>query len=288
MRSFSERHGLISPKTAIQRGRIDERLRNRLWSLCDEVFWNNFSNFMGDDDFTDFALRLIQDQFFGSRVDELKYSIRNNIAAFREWFLSARWNEVYDLVQFIANFSRLAGAGEPYSRLRLHGEKFTSECNSLLQTEKSAYRFVGQDLCEITDEGEILEIEKALTAPQRFSASKTHLSTALGLFADREKPDYRNSIKEAISAIESAFSTINGKRLNSLSDSVKMAEKKGFVLHPALKSGILSIYGWTSDEGGVRHALFDADSDVGEAQAKLMLVMCSALLNYLISQDHSR
>jgi hypothetical protein len=54
-------------------------------------------------------------------------------------------------------------------------------------------------------------------------------------------------------------------------------------LHPALKSGLLSLYGYTSDEDGIRHAILES-KDIGFAEAKFMLVTCSAFVNFLIDK----
>jgi hypothetical protein len=52
-------------------------------------------------------------------------------------------------------------------------------------------------------------------------------------------------------------------------------------LHSALKKGFSSIYGYTSDNDGIRHALTQ-DSNCDQEDAKYMLVSCSAFVNYLI------
>lgn len=59
-------------------------------------------------------------------------------------------------------------------------------------------------------------------------------------------------------------------------------ENEGIHLHIAFKEGIIKLYGWTSDDGGIRHALMDGDSSVTENEARFMLVLCSAYVNYLI------
>ena len=52
-------------------------------------------------------------------------------------------------------------------------------------------------------------------------------------------------------------------------------------LHPALKRGFLAIYGYTSDEGGIRHAMLE-ETNIAFEDAKYMLVSCSTFINYLI------
>ena len=63
---------------------------------------------------------------------------------------------------------------------------------------------------------------------------------------------------------------------------------KGFgsqvVLHPALSSAFDKLYGYTSDEQGIRHALLDS-SNLQQEDAVFMLVSCSAFVSYLIAKS---
>ena len=54
-------------------------------------------------------------------------------------------------------------------------------------------------------------------------------------------------------------------------------------MHPALKAGFSKLYGYTSDESGVRHPILK-DANVGFAEAKYMLVTCSAFVNFLVDK----
>jgi hypothetical protein len=51
-------------------------------------------------------------------------------------------------------------------------------------------------------------------------------------------------------------------------------------LHPALKSAFSNLYGYTSEESGIRHALTETDK-VDFHDAKFMLVVCSAFANFV-------
>jgi len=56
-------------------------------------------------------------------------------------------------------------------------------------------------------------------------------------------------------------------------------------LHEALKRGFSAIYGFTSDESGIRHALLEkGDADVDETDALFMLSACAAFVSYLIGK----
>lgn len=51
-------------------------------------------------------------------------------------------------------------------------------------------------------------------------------------------------------------------------------------LHPALKTAFSNLYGYASDEGGIRHALLEAEKIEFE-DALFFLVVCSAFVNYI-------
>ena len=98
--------------------------------------------------------------------------------------------------------------------------------------------------------------------------------------SNRNNPDYRNSIKESISAVESACRLIGGGK--TLADALKRIRDR-IGLHPALEKGFSALYGYTSDEGGIRHALLE-ESTLDATDARFMLVACSAFVNFLVSK----
>ena len=115
------------------------------------------------------------------------------------------------------------------------------------------------------------------------SGPRTNLATALELLGKRPTPDYRNACKEAISAVESAAKLISGDRASKgIKEPLqKLAEK--VPIHGALLAGFEKLYGYTSDDSGIRHGLLD-ESTVGLAEAQYMIVACSAFVHYLISK----
>ena len=53
-------------------------------------------------------------------------------------------------------------------------------------------------------------------------------------------------------------------------------------IHPSLRDGLVKLYGFTSDEDGIRHPILDKPN-VGE-DARFMIVACSAVVNWIIAK----
>jgi hypothetical protein len=61
------------------------------------------------------------------------------------------------------------------------------------------------------------------------------------------------------------------------------------VLHGGLKKAFCVLYGYASDEEGVRHALvLEKEAQVDEADALFMLGACASFVSYLIARSSSR
>ena len=102
------------------------------------------------------------------------------------------------------------------------------------------------------------------------------------MLSNRQSPDYANSIKESISAVEAMCQLIAGDKKATLGDALRQLDSKlGGTMHPALRAAFNSIYGFTSDAQGIRHALL-GKSDLDVEDAMFMLVACSAFINYLV------
>lgn len=103
------------------------------------------------------------------------------------------------------------------------------------------------------------------------------------MLSDKKKPDYRNSIKESISAVESLAKIITKNDKTTLGQALKEIESKHNI-PSSLKTAFSALYGYTSDEGGIRHSLIETGVTVDIEEARFMLIACSAFINYLISK----
>ncbi len=73
----------------------------------------------------------------------------------------------------------------------------------------------------------------------KFAGVAAHLQRGLELYADRESPDYRNSIKESISAVESMARIVAENPKATLGDALKTIEKRGSLHHACNQTATL-------------------------------------------------
>ncbi len=276
---FSQKIGKTSVRDSIQIESIDIKLENRIWNTIKINFFDEIGvdfNYKVDRD-SDIGqvFQAIWQDFFGNRADEIPKDIQRNISArefvgyIKDWFFKCQWYEKYDFLEYLSKLD-----------LKYFELGFTEKCNEALKREMSAYRIVDGFIIQITSEEEIVEIEEALLNPSKWNPVNTHLKTAIEYFSNRENPDYRNSVKESISAVESLCKIIVGNNSATLAPALKIIEKK-HKIQDALRSAFTALYGYTSEAGGIRHSLLEDDIIVTMEDAKFMLVSCSAFINYL-------
>lgn len=155
--------------------------------------------------------------------------------------------------------------------------------NVILEEEKSGYRLINEKFVNITNKAELDSLHQASNSP--YHSVNIHIRKAISLYSDRKNPDYENSIKESISAVEAMCCTITGMTGSSatLGAAIKRLEDSGIIIHAALRDAFSKMYGYTSDSDGIRHGGIDFKNAPAE-DAKYMLVSCSAFVNYLIEK----
>lgn len=274
---FSQREG-VKPSKDIQINSLDIETRNRIWNAISKYYFEILLDESFDINKRDYLrwktlLEDIWDRLFKESLEFIHRNDPKNIYDYlKDYTLSHEWYEIYDLIEFVAE----TFVSDP------HNVRFKKYCNSVLKEESTGYRFVGGRISSITSEEEIAEIEEALTTP--FDPINDHIQRALELMSDRRSPDYRNSIKESISAVEFVCKLIIGERDSTLGRAISKLEQSGLKLHEDQKEGWKKLYHWTSDDSGIRHAIMDKPR-VDLDDAKYMLVNCSAFVIYLISQS---
>jgi len=277
---FSERYGHKEARHALQRDSMERGLRNRIWDgvylhFCKPLLdWGDLENVHEAPGGIGVTLYGLWHEHLKRPWDTIdSETVGAAVEALRDYFFSREWWAVYDLLEYLAE-----ELDEHY------GQRLIGMCNRVLDEEKSAYRFVGTQIAEITSEEEIKAIESALAKAEPLAGVRTHLQTALELYKRKPKAEYRNSIKESVSAVEALACLITDEPKATLGKALDKIEQQGQVkIHGALKKAFGILYGYTSDEDGVRHKMLE-EGRVGRAEALYMLVACSAFVSYLVSK----
>ena len=271
---FSERKGYEIISTDILRTEINDTLRNGIWNIVYLLKWKiNFvdyrfnidhqNNNLGKNSIGQFS-SLLWYSYFRLAIDDRPSHSDDMFSKIRDYFFGCQWYEFYDFLEFVLTY--------------YEDKKLNDAVNFQLEKELSGYRFINGQITDITDKQEIEMLEVALN-DENFPNVKAHLQRALELLSDRKNPDYRNSIKESISAVESIAKEIAQKPKADLGAALSAIEKQG-KLHRAMKSAFLSLYGYTSDADGIRHALME-EQNLTADDAKFFLLSCTSFINYL-------
>jgi hypothetical protein len=274
---FSQREGIKKGKIKIQKKRMSETLRKRLWNSFSTYCFPEIQSRDMSPTPAIFLREKFWDQIFKDLLDDMPIDYHEYRDQLKNYFLfESSWDQAYEFLEFFVR-----------NMISHYKGRFEHSCNDVLAQEQSAYRFVNGILTSITTTIEIETIESALssTTIHPLKTVNKHLDTALNLLFDKKKPDYRNSIKESISAIEAHCKIVSNTPKADLSIILKELEKKG--LNPVLKSAFNKLYGYTSSSNGIRHGAIK-DTEVSYSLAKFMLVVCSAFVNYLIDMNLSK
>ena len=278
---FSKRSGQVPVKKIIQSKSIDDDLSNSLWNALTCVYWNMVTSSESLPGYPSLSYRPNEPikllceslwiDYFKTPIDKLSSDWPTVLNVLREEFFNSIWYAMYDYIEFVAQNNIID--------LRDRNNRFMRLCNVYLERELSAYRFVGGVIAPIISEEEIHSIETALQIQK--PPIQEHFQTALQHLADRNRPDYRNSIKESISAIEYVTKEVTHSKSHSITPLLTKIERE-YGLHPALKTAFNKLYGYSSDAEGIRHALTEG-CNLNFDDAKFMLVVCTAFVNYVLS-----
>ncbi len=261
---FSERHEIIK-LVNLNPNEMPNELRNRIWNAT-QKYIEGFSPGDRND-----VIQYLWDRFFKEDVDALKhrmYSGHIDIGQIKKKFYEYKWNKVYDFLEFLLSVDDHQKAG------------FINILNLVFIDERAQYKIINGMVTPLISGEEAEEVEKAFES--KYSSVSKHIKKAIELYRKRPVADYQNSIKESISAIEALARIVLNKPSATLGALVEQLN-----IHPAFKKAIKELYGWTSDEGGIRHAENGKELKIDEKEARYMLVQCSALVNYIISKNEN-
>lgn len=272
MKKFSERFGFVEQKL-YQVNTMDGDTKVSLWNALHLYFWQFTEEGNAGDvanENLDTVTRIAWVNLFKWDLSELTWDWNSREKRISEEFYNVSWWRVCEIIEYFAPQADV---------MRLDGTtNFVKFCNDIFERERFSYKFVSGSLVQLTNETEIDEVEAASTISYEIIGE--HIKSAIRLLAIKPDPDFRNSIKESISAVEAACKLIDGRENATLPRALARLRNK-VDLHADFEQGFKKIYDYTSDANGIRHSLLEK-SNLDSDDARFMLVSCSAFVNYLL------
>ena len=270
MTMFSERNGYTKPNNVIIAGRLPKEIANAICNWYVNILRNIKNEKERNTLEITFWTKFLNEYSLDCPV-LMKYKRYPTLDYWQD--SSKKWYKKLDALEFICSLLKKKDGDLYYS--------LEESLNKEFERLNYGYRVVGGCVVEVTNKEEINAILETLTDNDKGVGVKTHIESALKLLSpSQSKPDYRNSIKESISAVECYCRELTGQK--TLDSALKHLTNKGITLNSQMKKGFENLYYYTNDaKTGVRHALMDEKNLPSADEAVYMLVVCSAFINYL-------
>lgn len=191
------------------------------------------------------------------------------------------WFKVYDVIEALhAHFhesDRASGI-----RQQREASRFADEINSFFLEKGIGWQLVNGAIVTRGDEAFETTVKTAVTvlkADEKPTAAG-HLQFALVALSARPKPNTSGAVAHATSAVECVLGEITGQAM-TLGEYLKNHPD---LLHPALKKGLLGVYGYASDEGA-RHG--KEGTEPAREDAEFAVGVCAAVCT-LLTRKHPK
>ena len=277
--TFSQAYGYEDLPEPLKLEELSEEARTRLWSL---LYRNvHATRMVGTFGASHVGvtwasiLEVIHEDVFGRPADEFDTKFDNFRRTFRHNITYYPFNLVFDLLLAIMRHPECP-------------EDFARSVAMIFVRCRMAYVV---DLgppptifpAAIRQEGEAVLRATGELSDAGLLGAERHLRQASDCI---NRGDYPGAVRESIHAVESTARQID-PNARTLDPALKSLERAG-ALHPALKQAFSNLYGYTSDEQGIRHALIDnPQANVGLDEAVFMLGACASFSSYL-ARKHQR
>lgn len=276
--SFSQAQGYEEIPKRLKLEEISDEARVFLWNALyraiDKTYdWGSDFNPDHVGEPWDEIFHDLHENFFKLRIDEFQLPDLNDLKLTYGINLlgEGKFNKIFDFLQYVMRHEDC-----PPEFINDVAETF-EKCQLAYIVDKE-HPVTIYPAATKTEGRTILKARKQLHDNGLLGA-ETHLRKASD-FLDQGR--YPESIRESINAVESVARKLDPNVSNSLDKALKALEK-GNPVHPALKEALLKLYGYTSDEKGIRHSLIDeSQANVGIDEAVFMLGACASFSSYLL------
>ena len=274
---FSRRHGYEPLPEAMQLEQISEGLRIQIWNRIRNLLMG-MSKDVGVTFFTRDGDRFVE-RVLGKLTtrpeDEIDTDYEPTMEFIKTIVLQEQFHSVLDLVEFISNDHAC-------------GSSFAEQVQQLFERHAAPYRFDSSHRPfhfiprSSKEQGEAIQQAVDTLRQTRMDGASAHLRKAAEAMNGGR---YAESVGNSIHAVESAARLIDPKAAKTLGPALKSLQDRGVLNHEALAKAFSALYGYSSNEQGIRHALLDrSEANVGLDEAMFMYGACASFAAYLVSK----
>lgn len=280
MLSFSDRYGYTHPSDALIIEQFPPEVANEVCTMFDRIAQSyTHSNTITFQEMEE----TVWCHYLHRRLNDFPCTMYEPLPVITDYLQdsSIAWYNKLNLLEFVlCTIEDYAGDYHDTKAEHLL-KRMENTLNACFESLHYGYRVVDCQITSIVDKKEIASIEQAMNESN--DNVREHLQQALNLFAKRPDPDYRNSIKESISAVECLAREITGE--STLDRAFPKLKTNGVQLNSQFEEGLKRLYYYTNDgKTGIRHALMEDTYTPTVADAQYMLVTCSAFVNFIRSK----
>jgi AbiJ N-terminal domain 4 len=269
---FSQRSGLAETPPQLKIGEVSDELR-RLFSYYMEIEIDKFSRIGVDRSYFEDKWKRVATDFYvfflSKRHDEFNGGAYEFEKTINHGIKSLKIGPLFDMVEFFYRHPNCS-------------TELKTNFQSAFVTARAAYRIIDGQIVAIGSDEQGAAFEKAIldTESKGVVAARTHLIASGSALRNG---DWAGSVRESIHAVESMALQL-APDASTLGPALTALEKKGH-LHGSLKAAFGSLYGYSSDEEGIRHALvLKGVAQVDETDALFMLGACASFVSYLLAR----
>ncbi len=281
--TFSQAQGYETLPGPLALEELSRDARRELWDLLyNHVIQSSRSDYGVQFMAADWSAiaRTLHSEIMKRPLDQFNNRTRRFLDDYRELVLrTLPFNRVFDLLQIVMRHDRcqpefVMGVKVIFERCRLAYLVDTNGPPTILPMSTR-------------EEGEAISDAIRTFHTTGLTGAETHLRKAADLI---NQDDWSGSIRESIHCVESIARGLAPDAAKSLAPALKSLEKN-HPLHPALREAFSKLYGYTSDEEGIRHPLINSSSShSGRDEAVFMLGACASFGSYLwrVNQGHQK
>ena len=212
---FSDRNGIKPENIEIQLKDFDKRTRVQLQNMINNMYAKTYNYGLNewDSEIQEFFRYVLGDIYAEPTDVQKRYYATDIFLIINNTINKDSYDEVLTVIEALVQYwDSYMQKWRPDYYIEYYGYVDSSlyeEANEVFEKEYIGYRFIDEKITPISDKYEVAAVNEALQ--NIYQPVREHISKANSLLADRENPDYENSIKESISAVEAICEIITGE-----------------------------------------------------------------------------